>query len=294
MKSVKVLIVGSNGQLGWELKRSQPDSTDVVALDLPEIDLTNAAGVMACVKDVQPQVIINAAAYTQVDRAEDERDLAFAINETGVKHLVEAARSVRAHLIHVSTDFVFDGQKGTPYTPGDTPRPIGVYAESKLAGEQVLLRAYPEHCSIVRTAWLYSAHGLNFVKSMIRLFESRDELGVVADQVGTPTWAHHLADLLWKMVLSPEDRRGIYHFTDAGVASWYDFAVAIEEETRSSRGKKVEVRPIRTEEYPTKARRPPYSVLDKSETWTKWKVAPVHWRKGLRSMLEQLASIRDE
>jgi dTDP-4-dehydrorhamnose reductase len=289
MNPLKVLIVGSQGQLGWELERSQPGDLDVVTMDLPDIDITDGPGLTTLLGSVQPRVIINAAAYTQVDRAEDEKEKAFVINEIGTRHLVEAARSVGAYIIHVSTDFVFDGQKGSPYTPEDLPCPVGVYGKSKLAGEQILIQEYRKQSTIVRTAWLYSAHGQNFVKSMLRLFEDRSELKVVADQTGTPTWAYHLAHLLWEMVLSSKNHPGIYHFTDAGVASWYDFAVAIEEESRTfRRGKEVEIKPIRTEEYPTKARRPPYSVLDKSSTWSQWNVTPVHWRKGLRSMLKEL------
>jgi dTDP-4-dehydrorhamnose reductase len=201
---------------------------------------------------------------------------------------VEAARSNGAYIIHISTDFVFDGRKGSPYHPNDPTCPIGVYGASKLAGEVILSHEYAKHSSVVRTAWLYSSHGQNFVKSMLRLFEDRTELGIVADQIGTPTWAHNLAILLWKMVLAPRKHPGIYHFTDAGVASWYDFALAIEEDSRDFRGKEVAIKPIRTEDYPTKARRPSYSVLEKSSTWECWDVEPIHWRRSLQQMLKEL------
>ncbi len=288
---MKALIIGDKGQLGYELKRSAPSGVEIVACDLPEVNITDPVQVRKVVDESGPDVIMNSAAYTAVDRAEDERDVAFAVNATAVGYIIDAARTRGSRLIHVSTDFIFDGRKGSPYQPGDPSSPIGVYGESKAAGEQVVLQNYPDRSFIVRTAWLYSAHGANFVKTMLRLFEDRDVLGVVADQVGTPTWARHLACFLWRIALSSETPAGIYHYTDAGVASWYDFTVAIEEETRSRRkGKAVRIDPIRTDEYPTKARRPSYSVLEKRFPDTLGEFPYVHWREALRRMLAELFS----
>ena len=283
-----ILVVGANGQLGWELQRTRPREVNVTALDLPDLDLADGPSTAEHVRKARPDLIVNAAAYTQVDRAEDDTELAYAINEKGVSHLVAAARPAGAFLLHVSTDFVFDGDKGAPYSPEDSPSPRSVYGASKRAGEEVLLRDYPEHGSIVRTAWLYSSHGQNFAKTMLRLFDEREELKVVSDQVGTPTWARHLALFLWTMIRSSRPMSGVHHFTDAGAASWYDFAVAIEEESRAWRGREVRILPVSTEEYPTRARRPSNSLLDKSAAWKRWSVEPVHWRKALRSMLEEL------
>lgn len=285
---MKILIIGDKGQLGYELKRSQPRDVEITTCDLPEVNITDAEQVNRIVQEVRPDVVINSAAYTAVDRAEDERDLAFTVNATAIGHIIEAVRPLGSRLIHISTDFIFDGRKGSPYLPEDAPKPLGVYGASKAAGEQLLLSEYPEKSFIVRTAWLYSEHGQNFVKTMLNLFKDRESLNVIADQVGTPTWAYHLACFLWRLVESPETPPGVYHFTDAGVASWYDFAVAIEEESRKWRGKTVDIRPIRTDEYPTKAVRPPYSVLEKRFPETLSGFTYVHWREALRRMLGRL------
>ena len=288
---MRVLITGDKGQLGNELKRSQPAGVEIVSCDLPETDVTDPAQVRRIVGEAKPGIIINAAAYTAVDRAEDERGAAFAVNAEAVGRLIEAARPVGARFLHVSTDFIFDGAKGFPYRPEDSAQPLGVYGESKAAGERVVLEGYPERSFIVRTAWLYSAHGQNFVKTMLRLFGERDALGVVADQIGTPTWACQLARFLWRVALSPDLSPGILHFTDLGVASWYDFAVAIEEESRAWRGgKEIALRPLRTDEYPTKAVRPSYSVLEKRFPGPLADFPSLHWREALRRMLKELFS----
>ncbi len=285
---MRVLITGCKGQLGYELQRSRPPGVEVTSCGLPEVDVTNPSDVRRIFAEARPEVIVNAAAYTNVDRAEEERDAAFAVNSGAVGHIIDAARPLGARLLHISTDFVFDGAKGSPYLPEDPPHPLGVYGESKAAGERVALDRYPEGSFIVRTAWLYSAHGQNFVKTMLRLFGERDRLGVVADQIGTPTWAFHLARFLWRVATSPNLRPGVFHFTDAGVASWYDFAVAIEEESRQWRGKEVLVTPLRTDEYPTKARRPSYSVMEKRFSGLPVPFPEVHWRRALRRMLQEV------
>jgi dTDP-4-dehydrorhamnose reductase len=285
----KILITGANGQLGWELRRSAPAAVEVVAYSSGELDITNGALTEEIVARQRPAVIINAAAYNAVDKAESEAERAFAVNRDGVDNLAAAATVVGARIIHISSDFVFAGGQSRPYRPDDTASPCGVYGESKLAGERVLLAKYGNY-AIIRTAWVYSAHGGNFVKTMLRLMAERD-LGVVADQIGTPTWAHGLARALWQTV--DMGLTGLYHWTDAGVASWYDFACAIQEEALALGilSRAVAIKPLSSRDYPTPARRPSYSVLDKSTLWKILGSAAPHWRVSLRKMLREL---RDE
>jgi dTDP-4-dehydrorhamnose reductase len=224
-----------------------------------------------------------------VDKAEKDQKAAFATNSTGVFNLAEAAKKSQARFIHISTDFVFDGSKSAPYLPSDQPNPTGVYGASKLAGEEQVRAILAGNYVILRTAWVYSSHGNNFVKTMLRLMRERDRLGVVADQVGTPTWAGGLAQAVW-LLAGHAALTGIFHWTDAGVASWYDFAVAIQEEAMQLGllHKEIILSPIRTEDYPTPARRPPFSVLDKTSTWQALKYSAPHWRVNLRKMLKEL------
>lgn len=289
---MRVLLVGGSGQLGRELQRCKPAGTELQVLSSQELDLRDAELVLARASAFLPQVVINAAAYTAVDRAESEREAAFAVNGQGAANLALAARTVGAYCIQVSTDFVFDGAQSRPYLPTDRTNPLGVYGASKLAGEQLALAAYPEGVAVVRTAWLYSAFGNNFVTTMLRLMAEREKLGVVADQVGTPTWARGLAEALWQMCqVQP---KGIWHWTDAGVASWYDFAVAIQEEGLfcGLLKREIPLLPINTVDYPTPAKRPSYSVLDKTETWAALGMTPSHWRVALRRMLNEYKETR--
>lgn len=285
---MKALIVGAGGQAGRELRRAAPAAVELHCLDRQALDITDAAAVARTVAAVRPDLLINGAAYTAVDRAESEREAAFAVNAHGAGNLAKAASQAGARLLHLSTDFVFDGARSSPYHPDDPPNPLGVYGASKLAGE-LAVREHQPAALIVRTGWLYAAHGHNFVRTILRLLGEREELRVVADQVGTPTWAASLAAALWAAAARPE-LRGLYHFSDAGVASWYDFAVAIQEEglalgllTRA-----IPITPIATTDYPTPARRPPYSVLDKGDAWRDFGLAGQHWRVGLRRMLKEL------
>lgn len=284
---MRVLLAGGSGQLGRELQRCQPAYTELLALGSQELDLREAEAVAARVTAFQPQVIINAAAYTAVDRAESEEEAAFGVNSQGAANLAQAARTVGAYCLQISTDFVFDGAQSRPYLPTDRPNPLGVYGASKLAGEQLARAAYPEGLAIVRTAWLYSAFGNNFVTTMLRLMGERENLRVVADQIGTPTWGRGLAEALWRMCrVRP---KGIHHWTDAGVASWYDFAVAIQEEGLGCGllAREIPLLPFNTVDYPTPARRPSYSVLDKTGTWAALGMTPSHWRVALRRMLHE-------
>jgi dTDP-4-dehydrorhamnose reductase len=282
-----VLITGANGQLGWELQRTAPRDTEVVAFSHDKLDVSDAAAIRDVVLGNRPDCIVNAAAYTAVDRAEKESDGAFAVNRDGPAALARAAADVGVRLIHVSTDFLFGKAQGRPIRSSDEPSPECVYGASKLAGERAVQEVLGSDALIVRTAWVYSAHGRNFVKTILRLVKERDALSVVDDQVGTPTWAQGLAQALWKAL--EIDLTGIHHWTDAGVASWYDFAVAIQEEALDLGvvRKELPIIPIPTSEYPTPAKRPSYSVLDKSETWDALGYKAPHWRVALRKMLNE-------
>ena len=287
-----VLVTGANGQLGWELQQlDYGDRVHLNALPHEQLDVTDWAQVHDTVAESQPDVLINAAAYTAVDRAETDRDLAYRVNANGAANLASAAQEVRAKLIHVSTDFVFDGKTSNPYTPQEVPNPINVYGASKLEGERRVLEITNGAALIFRTSWVYSSHGHNFAKTMLRLMREREEIRVVADQIGTPTSANGLAKAI-RRALPHTQLSGIYHWSDGGVASWYDFAVAIQEEALSlgllhnvSR-----IIPIPTSAYPLPAERPAYSVMDKTKTWSALQIHPIHWRESLRSMLRQLAS----
>jgi dTDP-4-dehydrorhamnose reductase len=259
----------------------------LTALDYPELDLADGVEIKRKITGLNPELIINAAAYTAVDKAEEEPERAFLINAVGVGAIAEAAEAIGARFVHISTDYVFDGTKGLPYLPSDTPSPLGVYGKSKLEGERLALR----DCSnalVVRTAWLYAENGANFVKTMLRVMANRDSVSVVCDQVGTPTYAASLAKAVWS--LASRDGRGILHFTDSGVASWYDFACAIQDEAcdLGMLTKMIPVIPISTAEYPLPAPRPTFGILDKSDTWKALGGPANHWRTNLRVMLERI------
>jgi dTDP-4-dehydrorhamnose reductase len=283
------LLTGASGQLGRALQATAPRGWRVVACDAANLDVTRPEAVEEVVLRERPALIVNAGAYTSVDAAERETERAEAVNSAGAAHVAEAAKLAGARLIHVSTDYVFDGAQGRPYAPADRPRPLGVYGRTKLAGEREVTRISGGAALVLRTSWLYSAHGRNFVLTMLRLMREREALGVVADQVGSPTWARGLAEVIWAAAGAPE-LGGVHHWTDAGVASWYDFAVAIQEEALALGllPRPVPVRPLRTAEYPTDARRPGYSVLERSAALAGLGVPVRHWREQLRTMLREV------
>lgn len=284
---MKVLITGATGQLGWELQRAVPQGVRMVALGSVALDITDQQAVARVVAEERPAIIINGAAYTAVDKAEAEPERAVAVNGQGAANLAEAARTNGVRLVQVSTDFVFNGHQSRPYGPGDPPGPVGIYGASKLAGEEAVRRILGDDSLILRTAWLYSAHGHNFVKTMLRLMVERDEVRVVDDQIGTPTSGRGVAEAIWQLVRV--GAKGIHHWTDAGVASWYDLSVAIQEEALSlgMLSRAISIVPITTGDYPTPARRPSYSVLDKTATWALLGAPAPHWRVQLRRMLAQ-------
>lgn len=292
MKTLKVLVTGGKGQLGTALRKTAPEGADALYVDIDDLDITLPDAVAGFVGRVKPGVIINAAAYTAVDKAESDEDAARRINCTGVANLAAAAAAHHARVIHVSTDFVFDGNGGRPYRPDDPVNPLGAYGRTKAAGERELQSRLPGRSVIVRTAWLYSAAGHNFMKTMLKLMSERESLRVVSDQIGTPTGANTLALALWTLAFRPE-LTGIYHCTDAGAASWYDFAQAIREEGEAAGilpPGAARVEPVNTGDYPTPARRPYYSVLDKTSLWRDLGITPIHWRCNLRNIIAEYRS----
>lgn len=286
---LKVLVTGATGQVGRQLLRSAPSGATVVGLTHGELDIGDPESVQRCVRDVGPDLIINAAAYTAVDKAESEAIEAARANTTGPENLARAAAGIGARLIHLSTDYVFDGAANRPYTPDCIPNPLSVYGRSKLAGEAAVKSVLPQGSVIIRTSWVYSAEGHNFVRTMLRLMSSRDSIRVVSDQVGCPTAAGSLTAAIWA-VAATAPPSGVYHWADSGVASWYDFAVAISEEATAIGLLKAGVRvdPIATEEYPTAATRPTYSVLDSRLLRAALPLQAQHWRVNLRAVLREM------
>lgn len=279
------LVLGAGGQLGRELLATAPAEVTLRAATREQLDITDASAVAALLQREKPDVVFNAAAYTAVDKAESEPALAFAINAEAPGLLAQWCAAHGSQFVHVSTDFVFNGRAQAPYVESDTTAPLGQYGLSKLAGEQAVTSAYPD-ATLVRTGWVYSRHGHNFVKTMLRLMTERDQLSVVSDQVGTPTWAKGLARACWGLAAQP----GCFHWSDNGQCSWFDFAVAIRDLARE-RGLLLacpEITPIATADYPTPAARPAYSVLDKRRSWEALGTKGLPWREQLAAMLDEL------
>lgn len=280
-----VLVTGSSGQLGQSLQAISANypEIDFVFASSSDLDITDLEKVTAYFQKIQPAYCINTAAYTAVDKAESETEKAFQVNVRGPKNLAEACAETHTVLLHISTDFVFDGEKTTPYTEEDTPNPKGVYGKTKLEGEQVIETTWSKHY-IVRTSWVYSEFGNNFMKTMLRLASERDTLNVVADQIGTPTYAVDLAEALVTIIrydfqndIKPY---GIYNFSNEGVCSWYDFAKKIFEVNQID----ILLNPIPTTAYPTPAKRPKYSVLDKKKIKETFALSINPWDKTLQTV----------
>ncbi|MDJ0898248.1 MAG: dTDP-4-dehydrorhamnose reductase [Xenococcus sp. MO_188.B8] len=287
----KIVLVGSTGQVGQELLKTLSTLGELITLTRQELDLTNSDQIAKTIASWQPKIIINASAYTAVDKAESESELAMAINADAPKIMAQIARELSATLVHISTDYVFNGKNHTPYIEEDKPDPIGVYGKSKLLGEMGVKENCDRHI-ILRTAWVYGARGHgNFVKTMLRLGAAKEELRIVADQIGTPTWSYDIANAIANLLKFPENQIpwGTYHFTNTGVASWYDFAVAIFEEAHKLNFplKIKTVLPITTAEYPTPAQRPAYSVLSKAKYRKNLGLTPPYWRDSLKKMLAE-------
>lgn len=287
---MRVLITGAGGQVATSLLECAPEAVDVVGLSRSECDITDMRGVAAVMRSVRPNVVVNAAAFTSVDRAELEREVAFAVNAEGTGILARAAAEHGARYLHISTDYVFGGDVKKPYAVDDAPNPRNAYGASKLQGEQEALATSGQVC-IVRTAWLYSQHGSNFMLAILRALRKSSELSVVCDQIGTPTSAPSLAGFLWQ-VAQKESASGVYHWTDDGTASWHEFAVAIAEEARSLGilEQTAKIRPVTSAEYVRAASRPHYSVLDTTRAQIEFSCRPRYWRDELVSVLSAIAT----
>lgn len=290
---MRVLITGAQGQVGAELLRSAPTNWHVHGLGSSELDITDAAQVLARAQALQPQLIINAAAYTAVDQAESDSARAHAVNHRGAANLAQAANSIRCPLLHISTDYVFSGQHTQPYSEQDTPAPNSVYGESKWLGEQAIHELCPEYI-ILRTSWVFGLHGNNFVKTMLRLGQERDALSIVSDQIGGPTSACSIAQTLWQIAQHYQNNGscawGTYHFSGAPSCSWYTFAQEIFTQAAALQliAKAPLLNPINSSAYPTPAQRPAYSVLDNTKISQQLDIVQSNWKTELSLLLHAL------
>jgi dTDP-4-dehydrorhamnose reductase len=293
----KILITGKNGQVGWELQRSLASFGQIIAIDADEMDLADADAIRRTVRDVRPDIIVNPAAYTAVDKAESDPDLAMAVNGNAAGVFAEEAKRLGAVLVHYSTDYVFDGDKAAPYTEDDVPNPQSVYGKTKLAGDQAI-QASGCNYLILRTSWVYGVHGGNFVKTMIRLAKERDELRIVADQFGAPTWARNLAQATaaalgcWKNNGWDSNLNGLYHLTAAGRTNWHQYA---EEIVRLARkhdsalaSKPLSIKGIATHEYPVPAKRPANSVLANDKIHDAFGIVLPTWQDSLAECVREI------
>lgn len=276
---MKIVVTGANGQLGQELVRQlEQTSEQLYPFTKSELDITNEVIVNEVITNINPDIIINAAAYTKVDQAEAEEERAFLVNAFGQRNLAIAAEKVGAKICYISTDYVFDGNSMVAYREYDQTNPLGVYGKSKFAGEE-LTKSLCSRYFIVRTAWVYGEYGTNFVKTMLRLAKEKEEIGIVHDQIGSPTYTVDLAHFIVKLV--PTEKYGIYHCTNSGSCSWFEFAKAIFEESNID----VKVLPITTEQFPRPAARPKFSVLDNFAMKVNGFPMLRHWREALKEFL---------
>lgn len=295
--NMRVLVTGAHGQVGYELLQRAPLGFVVFGYGSQDLDIGNAEQIRAVFDAVKPELVINAAAYTAVDKAESDADRAYAVNSDGVRLLATAAEGMGIPLLHISTDYVFNGEGDKPYTPDDIPNPTGVYGLSKLAGEKQLQSQCSRHL-VLRTSWVFGAHGNNFVKTMLRLGNDRDTLSVVADQYGGPTSAGSIADALWTLALIFQREGGldwgVYHYSGVPACSWHDFANEIFTQAVSLGllKKSPEVQAITTADYPTPAKRPAWSVLDCAKLADVHGVLPKSWTQELQAVLQQLGNRR--
>ena len=288
----KILLIGSTGQVGQELLKTLKPLGELVTLTRQQLDLTKYDEITNAIISLKPDTIVNAAAYTAVDKAQSDSDTAMAINQEAPKVMAQAASKIGANLVHISTDYVFDGKNHTPYREDDATNPLGVYGQSKLLGEKEVIKNCDRYI-LLRTAWVYGAKGHgNFVKTMLRLGAEREELKVVADQIGSPTWSYNIAEAIANLI-GNNVAAGIYNFSCSGVASWYDLAVAIFEEAEQL-GFPLKIKtvfPVTTAQFPTPTERPSYSVLSKGKYIETLSIYPPHWRDSLKKMLAELKSL---
>lgn len=279
---MKVLVTGSNGQLGYDfIKRLEEKEIQYLGTDRDTLDITNEDNVKRVIKDYSPDVVVHCAAYTAVDKAEDERELCHAVNVLGTRYIAEACKEIDAKMIYISTDYVFDGEGDKPFEVTDKPNPINYYGQTKYEGELEVQKLIDKYF-IVRISWVFGSNGNNFVKTMLRLGKERDEISVVADQVGSPTYTYDLSKLLVEMIET--DNYGVYHATNEGYCSWYEFACEIFRQA----GMDVKVNPIKTEDYPTRAKRPKNSRLSKESLNAKDYKKLSSWISAIKSMIGEL------
>jgi dTDP-4-dehydrorhamnose reductase len=284
-------VTGGDGQLGQCLRKSQPSGLEARYYNRSEFDLTDVSAMSAVLEAFEPAYIVNCAAYTNVDGAEDNEETAAAINASGVGELATLALKLDIKVIHISTDFVFDGKASAPYSPKAQPNPEGAYGRTKLDGEHVLRDKLPDASMVIRTSWLYSEFGGNFVKTMLRLFETKESFQVVEDQKGTPTYGEGIAKLIWHIVATDSLRPGIFHWSDSGVTSWYEFAKTIGEQGLAIGllSRRAELGPILAADYGSAAPRPAFSVLDCTDTTDSYPDVPqTQWQENLDLMLSNL------
>jgi len=283
----RILVTGSNGQLGSEIRElTKNDVTNVYFYtDVTELDITNKSAVNTFIENHQIDIVVNCAAYTQVDKAEDDEKTAFLINATAPGNLAESCKKYEVTLFHISTDYVFDGSNNVPYIETESTSPLGVYGRSKLEGEEFIQQSGCNYL-IIRTSWLYSSFGNNFVKTIARLSSEKDELKVVFDQIGTPTYARDLATVIFAIIQNDQfkDRKGVYHYSNEGVCSWYDFAKAINDLF----GNNCNIIPCHSDEFPAKVPRPHYSVLDKTNIKNDFSIEIGYWKDSLCKCVELL------
>ena len=281
----KLVVIGKSGQLAWEIARLVPEA---MCLGRDDIDITSGEDIAAKLGLINPDAVINASAYTAVDKAESDEENAYLLNQTAVANLAKYCKSNNVFFVHVSTDYVFNGEKGSPYTVDDAIEPQGMYGKTKAAGEAEVTSILPAASAILRTSWVYSSHGNNFVKTMLRLMAEKPQLGVIDDQIGSPTWAKGLARAC--VEAASHRTAGVYHWSDEGVCSWYDFAIAIQQLglEKGLLQQAVPVKPIPSSAYPTPAKRPHYSVLDKTLTRETFTSPLNHWREQLSAMMDEL------
>jgi len=279
----KVIVLGGNGQLAQCIKHVDTQGLDVVFFDSKQANILEESHLRKVFLNFEPDVVINCAAYTAVDIAEDEPLKAAAVNAQAPELIAQLCAEHDAIMIHISTDFVFDGKTPVPLTETDIPNPINIYGKTKLLGEEEILRKWARHI-IIRTSWLYSEFGSNFLKTMLRLGLEREELGIIYDQIGTPTYAMDLAKAVVEIATLDEPAFGIYHYSNEGTASWFDFAHSIFNLT----GSKIILKPMLTSQYPTKAKRPSYSVMDKTKIKETFNLKIPHWRDSLERCIEKI------
>jgi len=298
LNDMKILITGSEGQLGWELLRQAGSfNIEAVGLDLPYLDITAESGIVKVFKEYKPDILINAAAYTNVDKAETDEKACFAVNVNGPENLAEACKNINIPMIHISTDYVFDGTKKTPYKENDTVSPTGIYGKSKADGENRVKNILEKHI-ILRTSWLYGVHGHNFVKTMLKLGKEKEVIGVVSDQFGSPTSAADLSEailiIVSRILNNCEVTFGTYNYCGEGITSWHGFAEKIIETAKQYSPVTTKlVKPISTGEYPVKARRPAFSALDCSLIQEKFGITPKPWQKSLEAVIGRIFSCKN-